>query len=307
LSSSPPPYPLASSTCSVMAENCRRTRCCREPGQQCFEKNHLWAGCKYSCKPGIDPTDAVEHQSSWSCTTLGPRTPSSTEAHPAILGVPVRVLAPARRERADELVGNMVSHSHEASGMRLGGAPLVCFAAIVAVMGSAVGAGLMGWAWWRQVRSSTARSSSAWEELLGGAAAWERVRRGTSPSRALMGGSPNKATDDSPWAVPASEEFPTMPRASAHVRPGTEGRVGAACRAPRATLAPKDYRATMSQSPNVGSAQRTEQPYRGSAMHRSPRGLQARSRAEGLQQAVPSTSSPASFPVRQTLLRLFGI
>eukprot|EP00421_Protoceratium_reticulatum_P012673 CAMPEP_0168383916 /NCGR_PEP_ID=MMETSP0228-20121227/14145_1 /TAXON_ID=133427 /ORGANISM="Protoceratium reticulatum, Strain CCCM 535 (=CCMP 1889)" /LENGTH=476 /DNA_ID=CAMNT_0008397073 /DNA_START=44 /DNA_END=1471 /DNA_ORIENTATION=+ len=63
------------SLCSGYDESCLKTRCCRDAGFQCYEKNKWWASCKELCTPGIDPFDSIANQQPWSCKTLGERSP----------------------------------------------------------------------------------------------------------------------------------------------------------------------------------------------------------------------------------------
>merc|ERR1712151_1488537 len=41
---SPPLTPL-SSVCSAAADNCIGSKCCSDPGFQCYQKNSFWAQC----------------------------------------------------------------------------------------------------------------------------------------------------------------------------------------------------------------------------------------------------------------------
>jgi len=65
---------LASSAadCSEDTEDCSATKCCKHTGRTCYEKNEHYANCNATCTPGINPNDAVEHQTNWSCRALGP-------------------------------------------------------------------------------------------------------------------------------------------------------------------------------------------------------------------------------------------
>jgi len=56
-------------SCSGPNEDCRGTRCCRDPGVQCFAKNSHWAACKPRCAPGPDEFDVDDDP--WSCAPLG--------------------------------------------------------------------------------------------------------------------------------------------------------------------------------------------------------------------------------------------
>jgi len=58
--------------------DCRESKCCADPGFQCYEKNDYWAACKEACVPGsMDPEDDAEHRVPWSCKKLGDRTPGA--------------------------------------------------------------------------------------------------------------------------------------------------------------------------------------------------------------------------------------
>jgi len=60
--------------CAAKDTDCRKQRCCRDAGMQCFKKNDKWYGCKESCVPGgPDPIDA--NNETWNCTAVGMRTP----------------------------------------------------------------------------------------------------------------------------------------------------------------------------------------------------------------------------------------
>jgi len=61
------------SKCSAGPDDCSKTRCCKEEGMQCFQKNLYWASCKFHCSEGVDPTGTDKEP--WSCKALGPRTP----------------------------------------------------------------------------------------------------------------------------------------------------------------------------------------------------------------------------------------
>lgn len=55
--------------CAGAWEACLNTKCCREKNQRCFKKNDLWAQCRDSCAPGIDPLDQATgvNVTAWSC------------------------------------------------------------------------------------------------------------------------------------------------------------------------------------------------------------------------------------------------
>jgi len=59
------------SDCSWGLENCNSTKCCNNPGMQCYAQSKWYAQCRADCRPGPDPThwDAEP----WACTELGER------------------------------------------------------------------------------------------------------------------------------------------------------------------------------------------------------------------------------------------
>lgn len=70
--------------CSMSGEDCTRSKCCKEPGLQCFEKKRgAWATCRPGCMAGPDPTD--ENEEPWTCKALGPRSAGET---PTLVALP---------------------------------------------------------------------------------------------------------------------------------------------------------------------------------------------------------------------------
>jgi hypothetical protein len=59
--------------CSSGGESCEKTRCCQDPGMQCYMKVEGWATCKATCDAGSNYFDV--NPDPWSCKELGPRTP----------------------------------------------------------------------------------------------------------------------------------------------------------------------------------------------------------------------------------------
>lgn len=55
--------------CSWHGEDCRESRCCATPGQQCYLKQDGWATCKYDCTVGVDLYDS--NPDPWECETIG--------------------------------------------------------------------------------------------------------------------------------------------------------------------------------------------------------------------------------------------
>jgi len=61
---------LPRSHCSKVGMDCKKTQCCADSGERCYEKNQDWAGCKSSCIAGLDPTEPWEYQTPWTCNWL---------------------------------------------------------------------------------------------------------------------------------------------------------------------------------------------------------------------------------------------
>jgi len=55
------------------------SKCCQEPGAQCYTKNPYWAQCMNSCRAGPNPRDQVSPMP-WECEELGSRTPGTPRA-----------------------------------------------------------------------------------------------------------------------------------------------------------------------------------------------------------------------------------
>jgi len=63
------------STCPAQKDGgCLTSKCCREPGLQCYAKNEYWAECMESCVPGPNLFDQGSN-TPWTCTALGTRAP----------------------------------------------------------------------------------------------------------------------------------------------------------------------------------------------------------------------------------------
>lgn len=60
--------------CAALGEGCLKSKCCKNPGNQCFTKNAWWAQCMPECFKGPNPVDQVSPMP-WECDALGDRTP----------------------------------------------------------------------------------------------------------------------------------------------------------------------------------------------------------------------------------------
>mmetsp|Transcript_96910 Transcript_96910/g.202490 ORF Transcript_96910/g.202490 Transcript_96910/m.202490 type:complete len:799 (+) Transcript_96910:168-2564(+) len=74
----PAPAPVPESVdleppeCSWRGENCTASKCCKDPGMQCYEGPSGWSECRESCTTGPDPTHWDD--GNWTCEKVGPRT-----------------------------------------------------------------------------------------------------------------------------------------------------------------------------------------------------------------------------------------
>mmetsp|Transcript_74933 Transcript_74933/g.223278 ORF Transcript_74933/g.223278 Transcript_74933/m.223278 type:complete len:562 (-) Transcript_74933:64-1749(-) len=59
----------AEAVCSKAGDDCSSSRCCSQPGMQCYERDSRWATCNATCTAGAEGG----HGAAWSCTKLGPR------------------------------------------------------------------------------------------------------------------------------------------------------------------------------------------------------------------------------------------
>jgi len=66
--------------CAQDGADCRDTKCCAQPGSQCYKRDDDWAQCKPMCTPGVDPAEPWTDKT-WNCDTLGSRTPTAAPAH----------------------------------------------------------------------------------------------------------------------------------------------------------------------------------------------------------------------------------
>eukprot|EP00418_Pyrodinium_bahamense_P076278 CAMPEP_0179068316 /NCGR_PEP_ID=MMETSP0796-20121207/29940_1 /TAXON_ID=73915 /ORGANISM="Pyrodinium bahamense, Strain pbaha01" /LENGTH=700 /DNA_ID=CAMNT_0020765369 /DNA_START=27 /DNA_END=2130 /DNA_ORIENTATION=+ len=65
--------PWVATKCAAAGGSCLESKCCRDPGMRCYQKNARWAGCRVTCEHGPNLFDVDD--SFWNCTALGPRTP----------------------------------------------------------------------------------------------------------------------------------------------------------------------------------------------------------------------------------------
>merc|ERR1712154_147649 len=62
--------------CSMDGDDCRATRCCKQAGSQCFQKNWRWASCHQTCQWNMDWDFATRswvstgNEKRWDCTVL---------------------------------------------------------------------------------------------------------------------------------------------------------------------------------------------------------------------------------------------
>jgi len=67
---------LAADTCPGDDDkgSCLQSKCCKQPGYQCYAKNDYWASCMAECTPGPNLFDEGSSDP-WSCKPLGERAP----------------------------------------------------------------------------------------------------------------------------------------------------------------------------------------------------------------------------------------
>jgi len=65
-----------SEKCAAVGESCQKSKCCKNPGMQCFTKNDYWAQCMDTCNKGPNPLDQVSNMA-WECKALGPVAPGT--------------------------------------------------------------------------------------------------------------------------------------------------------------------------------------------------------------------------------------
>jgi len=160
---------LPAQTCSGkgLQVDCSHTRCCSEPGFQCYQKNMGWATCLASCSPGeYNPMEEEPFRAPWSCKPLGSRTPLSDLKVPppdqgeVVLrvresevpaswkhGMPIMVLGDGGQSLPAQVVqiyGHDPANSSESVPVN-SAVPWIC----LAILGVPTAALLALWAWWR--------------------------------------------------------------------------------------------------------------------------------------------------------------
>lgn len=95
---------LGASECSAQHEDCRETLCCTDSSMTCYEKNAWWASCSQTCVVGIHEEDAKEHQSEWSCNTLGTQNQTKGNAGTVIPTTVVTTVAPGGTQQTTSMV-----------------------------------------------------------------------------------------------------------------------------------------------------------------------------------------------------------
>merc|ERR1712014_401194 len=72
-SPNPSPNPV---NCASSTEDCSASKCCKDLGRTCFQKDDYWAGCLESCAPGVHADDPPQYQTPWTCRQLGSTGPT---------------------------------------------------------------------------------------------------------------------------------------------------------------------------------------------------------------------------------------
>lgn len=69
-------YTTTTAPCSATRnQDCTLSKCCADPGMQCFQKDQYWASCQLDCEPGLDMRDPEERRTPWTCKMVGGRSP----------------------------------------------------------------------------------------------------------------------------------------------------------------------------------------------------------------------------------------
>jgi len=66
----------ANEGCADTGASCLKSKCCQDPGTQCYTKNAWWAQCMTECVPGPNVLDQTSPEP-WVCEALGNRTPGT--------------------------------------------------------------------------------------------------------------------------------------------------------------------------------------------------------------------------------------
>mmetsp|Transcript_112336 Transcript_112336/g.317794 ORF Transcript_112336/g.317794 Transcript_112336/m.317794 type:complete len:119 (+) Transcript_112336:2-358(+) len=53
--------------CTITGDNCKFSRCCRDKGLKCFNKDAYFSGCMATCTPGVNPQDDAAFRVPWTC------------------------------------------------------------------------------------------------------------------------------------------------------------------------------------------------------------------------------------------------
>jgi hypothetical protein len=73
--------------CTPNGQNCRKAKCCSEPGMTCFEKNEHWASCNQTCSPNMLWTGKGHNgweeskEKVWNCTAISETPDCSKDGH----------------------------------------------------------------------------------------------------------------------------------------------------------------------------------------------------------------------------------
>lgn len=100
--------------CAGRQGDCTSSRCCSDADMACYAKDHNYAVCWDSCKPGVHEADPPEYRTPWSCEVLGP---TASPAAPA----PAPNLTPGGCLCLFDIDRTLTSKQSESCGHAVGG------------------------------------------------------------------------------------------------------------------------------------------------------------------------------------------
>merc|ERR1719223_191351 len=90
----PTPVPTDGSCDTEEYENCLSSKCCKDVGFLCYEKDKYYAQCRPECQPGIHPDDPPQYRTPWSCNVLGGDPGLVPTSAPTLVPTPAPTPAP---------------------------------------------------------------------------------------------------------------------------------------------------------------------------------------------------------------------
>lgn len=98
---------VTAENCAGPGKDCSSSRCCKEAGMACYEKNQGYAGCRPSCTPGLYMYDDPLQATPWSCKRLS----NSTTTKPPVRDSPPSAQTPSWVSSPVFIKGNFLYHA----------------------------------------------------------------------------------------------------------------------------------------------------------------------------------------------------